>query len=125
MPGFQAPEMDDASEGESSFRYTGKESMLPFWAVDPVSGTKELAQLRHKYPDAGWPTKPNVDVTRIEFIVATIGAIAPVNASLSWNVSTPALTNTRAIEKGGRLVRQREMRSPNRRRRLASHWKNK
>ncbi len=110
VPEFQAPEMDDASEDESSFRYTGKESMLPFWAVDSVSGTKELAQLRDKYPDAGWPTKPNVDVTRIEFIVTTVGAIAPVNASLSWKVSIPALTNTHAIEKGGRLVRQREMR---------------
>ncbi len=30
VPEFQAPEMDDASEDESSSRYTGKESMLPF-----------------------------------------------------------------------------------------------
>ena len=110
VPEFQAPEMDDASEDESSFRYTGKESMLPFWAVDSVSGTKELAQLRDKYPDAEWPTKPNVDVTRIEFNVVTVGAIATERASLSYKVSIPALTNTRAIEKGGRLVRQREMR---------------
>ena len=65
VPEFQAPEMDDASEDESSFRYTGKESMLPFWAVDYVSGTKELAPLRDTYSDAGWPTKPNVDVTPV------------------------------------------------------------
>ena len=65
-------------------------------------------QLRNKYPDAEWPTEPNVAVTRIEFNVVTVGAIAPANASLSWKVSIPALTNTRAIEKGGRLVRQRE-----------------
>ncbi len=67
-------------------------------------------QLRNKYPDAEWPTEPNVAVTRIEFNVVTVGAIATERASLSYKVSIPALTNTRAIEKGERLVRQREKR---------------
>ncbi len=107
-PEFQAPATDDASGDEPSFRYNGKESMLPFWAVDSVSGTKELMHLRDKHPNAGWPTNPNVDVTCIEFNVVTVGAIATERAALSYKVSIPALTNTRAIEKGERLVRHRE-----------------
>ena len=82
--------------------------MLPFWAVDSASGTKELMHLHDKHPNAGWPTNPNVDVTCIEFNVGTVGAIATERAALSYKVSIPALTNTRAIEKGERLVRHRE-----------------
>ena len=36
-PEFHPPATDDASGDEPSFRCNGKESMLPFWAVDSVS----------------------------------------------------------------------------------------
>ena len=107
-PEFKLPEdaappgAEAAAAGVLAWKWTGDETMHPFWAV------QRLAQheLRRKNIDEprSRPLQFNVQLLDTEFNTVTVGRFADESITTTYQVVVPMMTNTVPIKQGDPLV---------------------
>ena len=107
-PEYKGPQdvTDKSTEADApearAWKWTGDESMYPFWTVERVTDTW-LRKVNAQSED-GVTLALNVERKEIEFNCVTVGAVQNSSVAITVNVRLPVLTNTRDLTAGTRLL---------------------
>jgi len=109
-PEYKLPEdvtdksTEAAAPGIRLWRWSGEESMFPFWAVERVTEAwmfKTNSEFTFRKEDTQFEF--NVEHKELEFACVSVGAVAGTSIASTVHVRLPVLTNTCHLEKGTRL----------------------
>ena len=82
------------------WKWSGDESMFPFWAFERLSST----DLWHRQIKDGPQLRFNVEYVEKDIMVLTVGNVEGKKAAVTYAVTVPVGTNAVAVTKGEDLV---------------------
>ena len=109
-PEYKLPEdvTDTSTEavapGTRLWRWSGDESLYPFWAVERVTDTWiHRTNAEFTFRKESTQFEFNVEHKELEFACVSVGAVQGKSIAVTVTVRLPVLTNTRDLKKGTRL----------------------
>ena len=100
--GFDAESLADTGDTAAAWKWTGDESMHPFWAVQRL--TQQELQRKAADGPRSRSLAFNAELVQQEFNVVAVGKYNNESATITIQVLVPIMTNRIAIEQGHQLI---------------------